>query len=455
MSASADTPLAPVTPSVPEGPPGDEATSRPGLGVAIGVELAKLSAQLPLRIAMAGCVVVPIAVAVLMRAVDIRPADTLFGRWSGTTGFATSLLLLNWVAAWGVPLLSGLVAGDIFASEDRHGTWKALLTRSCTRTQLFLGKALAALLCVTGCFALLGAVSVLAGLVVVGHAPLVGLSGQLIPAGHAIGLVAASWLLCLLPTAAFVTMGLLFSIIGRNTMVGVLGPLLVALLFQLLETSASGNVVRAVLLSTSYDAWQALFTADVRSATILQAVLTSVVYTALCGGLAWWLLRRREFAGADAAPASLRHTTIRLGAVLAAAAAVVAVLSSIGSTPLTAARLEDSIATTFGNLTEVRYQWQTGKMADTSVPWHATCNRGAVTQGSGGSGAGDDWACTIVDQRASDGLGAATLDVTLKANGCYDVQSPPGAVGALRVTDDSGQLFTNPLYAFDGCLGTP
>ena len=250
MSASADAPPAPATPSVPEGPAGDEATSRPGLGVAIGVELAKLSAQLPLRIAMAASVVVPIAVAVLMRAVDTRPADTLFGRWSGTTGFATSLLVLNWVAAWGVPLLSGLVAGDIFASEDRHGTWKALLTRSCTRTQLFLGKALAALLCVTGCFALLGAVSVLAGLVVVGHAPLVGLSGQLIPAGHAIWLVAASWLLCLLPTAAFVTMGLLFSIIGRNTMVGVLGPLLVALLFQLLEISASGNVVRAVLLPT-------------------------------------------------------------------------------------------------------------------------------------------------------------------------------------------------------------
>ncbi|WP_189934599.1 hypothetical protein [Streptomyces sulfonofaciens] len=45
--------------------------------------------------------------------------------------------------------------------------------------------------------------------------------------------------------------------------------------------------------------------------------------------------------------------------------------------------------------------------------------------------------------------------MTLQANGCYDVQSPPGAVGALRVTDESGRLFTSPLYAFDGCLGTP
>src|SRR5262249_38051356 len=145
MSASADTPPVPDSLSVPEGPAGDEAASRPGLGVAIGVELAQLCAQLPLRIATAGRVLVPIAVWVLRRAAGTRPADTLFGRWSGTTGFATSLLVLNWVAAWGVPLLSGLVAGDIFAGEDRHGTWKALLTRSCTRTQLFLGKALAAL----------------------------------------------------------------------------------------------------------------------------------------------------------------------------------------------------------------------------------------------------------------------------------------------------------------------
>jgi ABC-2 type transport system permease protein len=44
---------------------------------------------------------------------------------------------------------------------------------------------------------------------------------------------------------------------------------------------------------------------------------------------------------------------------------------------------------------------------------------------------------------------------TLKATGCYKVQFPPGAVGPLHVTDDHERTFRNPLFAFDGCLGTP
>jgi hypothetical protein len=50
---------------------------------------------------------------------------------------------------------------------------------------------------------------------------------------------------------------------------------------------------------------------------------------------------------------------------------------------------------------------------------------------------------------------ASVLDVTLGVNGCYAVQSSPGAVGPLYVDGATGTPFINPLYAFDGCLGTP
>jgi ABC-type transport system involved in multi-copper enzyme maturation permease subunit len=95
-----------------------------------------------------------------MRAASTRLSDTLFGRWAGTTGFATSPTLLSWAVAWGAPLLAGLFASDIFAGEDRHSTWKTILTRSCTRTRLFLGKAVAATLCVWFSFAVIRAFSV-------------------------------------------------------------------------------------------------------------------------------------------------------------------------------------------------------------------------------------------------------------------------------------------------------
>jgi ABC-2 type transport system permease protein len=44
-----------------------------------------------------------------------------------------------------LPLLAAIVAGDIFAAEDQHGTWKTLLTRSVSRTQIFWAKTLTAI----------------------------------------------------------------------------------------------------------------------------------------------------------------------------------------------------------------------------------------------------------------------------------------------------------------------
>ena len=45
---------------------------------------------------------------------------------------------------WLIPLITALVAGDIVATEDNHGTLKTILTRSADRWQVFAGKALAA-----------------------------------------------------------------------------------------------------------------------------------------------------------------------------------------------------------------------------------------------------------------------------------------------------------------------
>jgi ABC-2 type transport system permease protein len=431
----------------------------PGLLVAVRVEVSKLTAQLTLRAALTLCVVLPVGFAIGMRAQSGRPMDTLFGRWAGQSGFATSLTLLSWATAWGAPLLGGLLAGDIFANEDRHGTWKMILTRSMTRSRIFAGKAIAATICVWGAFALLGVSSVLAGLIVIGRAPLVGLSGQLIAPGHALGMVAAAWGMCLLWTSFYVTLGLLFSIAARSGIVGVLGPLVVAIILQLLDTIASGRIARTLLPSTPSDAWHTLFTEPVHTGPLVQALVTTVIYTAALGVGSWLLLTRRDFAGAAARPTGQRRTTIRIGIALAAVTAVLVGIGGVGPTALTASALNRSLAQTFGNLTQVSYTWRTGNQADTATPWHAVCARGlaqvGLTSPHGAKGPGDDWACVITDLRAADGIGANTLDVTFRANGCYTAASPPGAVGALYITNNHGKQIINPLFAFDGCLGTP
>jgi len=80
----------------------------------------------------------------------------------------------------------------------------------------------------------------------------------------------------------------------------------------------------------------------------------------------------------------------------------------------------------------------------------SACSR----SGGGRDGPGDDWACVVTLPHQNAAGTALRLDVSVHANGCYTADAPPTAVGALRLVDTFGQPFTNPLYAFDGCLGT-
>ena len=87
------------------------------------------------------------------------PSDALFGVWVHSSGFAVSLVILGFAGSWGFPIIAGVLAGDLFSSEDRHGTWKTILTRACTREDVFAGKLLAAGTWAIGLTALLAASS--------------------------------------------------------------------------------------------------------------------------------------------------------------------------------------------------------------------------------------------------------------------------------------------------------
>src|SRR5262249_31160894 len=173
-----------------------------------------------------------------MRVQNAVPADTLFGRWATTTGFATSLTVLGFAGSLGLPFLAGVLAGDVFSSEDRYGTWKTILTRSRTRDEIFVGKTVAAFASATVAVLVLGVSSLLSGVVLVGSSPLVGLSGQLV--GHAAWLVLASWAYTVLPTLVYVSLALLLSVVSRSGIVGVLGPTVVGLVMQLLALLGPG-----------------------------------------------------------------------------------------------------------------------------------------------------------------------------------------------------------------------
>src|SRR5882672_5278421 len=160
---------------------------RVSVGRGYRFELVKLVSQWRIRLLVLACWIAP---ALFVAAVSLQstlPADTLFGRWMHATGWAGSLVVLGFAGTWALPLLTSLVAGDVFAAEDRLGTWRHLLVAVRSPRRIFAAKALASLTVIMLLVAGLVASSAVGGLLTVGNQPLVGLDGHLLSPSDAAG----------------------------------------------------------------------------------------------------------------------------------------------------------------------------------------------------------------------------------------------------------------------------
>ena len=268
-----------------------------GLGAAIRWEARKLRAQLRSKALLLGAVLAPVAVVVVVGSQARPPKDTLFGRFATENGFAMALLVLGFASQWLLPLVTAIVAGDIFASEDQHGTWKTVLTRSVGRSRLFWAKVVVALGFGLLALALLAAATIATSVLVVGRQPLTGLSGQQIAPGAALALVSASWATMLPPLVAFTCLALLFSVWSRNAAVGIAGPVVLGMVMQLVGGLGGIEAIRPLLLTTPFEAWHGLLGSPVFTGPLLTGCLTSLVWSVASLAAAFFILRHRDITG--------------------------------------------------------------------------------------------------------------------------------------------------------------
>ncbi|MDX6204117.1 MAG: type transport system permease protein [Frankiales bacterium] len=273
-------------------------TGSPGLWVAYQWELEKLSAQARTRLVAAICLLAPLLFAAGLQLSSTVPADTLFGRWVGDSGYAIPLVVLGFAGSWGFPLVVCLVAGDIFAAEDQYQTWTAILTRSVSRRDVFTGKVLAAMTYAVCALTLLCLSSLAGGLALIGHQQIVGLSGNTVPAGHALALVLVSWLVAAPSVLAFAAFGVLVSIATRNGLAGVIVPTVVGLALQLLLLVGGIGPVRQLLPNAGFVAWHGMWASPTFQQPIIKGTLAAVVYAAMCLAIGWRLFRRRDVTAA-------------------------------------------------------------------------------------------------------------------------------------------------------------
>ncbi|MFZ0382623.1 MAG: ABC transporter permease [Solirubrobacteraceae bacterium] len=442
------TTLAPAAPAAPSEP-----IVSGGVRNAYETELSKLLAQLTTRILILVCALGPLAFAVVLKIQSGTPSDALFGFWVHTSGFAISLVILGFAGSWGFPIIAGVLAGDLFSSEDRHGTWKTILTRSCTREDVFAGKLLAVAASVVGLMLVLAASSLIAGIVLVGAHALVNLSGVLISPGRMLALTAVSWLICLLPVLAYTSLAVLFSVATRNGILGVLGPLLVALITQLLDLIGKGVIVHELLIGSAFDGWHGLFTSHPYFGQLIVGSVVSVLWIAACLIGSWVIMRRRDFLTGVSGQGPSWTAALKVVAVSTVVIAALAFGCSLGPTGVTASRVSNSIGGVFNNVTLLQQQ-----LIGRSVPPNARlyirplCNRpGAQSAGPG------DWSCYVyvfLPQANSVPyqLQQVEYDVSVQYNGCWKAQSPPAFVGDATMQDAAGRSVANPLFIVYGCF---
>jgi len=438
---------APPSVVLPEPAAGD------GFRDAYAAELQKLFAQLTTRLLVLVAVVGPFAFAALLKIQSGTPSDALFGAWVHTSGFAISLVILGFAGSWGFPIIAGVLAGDLFASEDRHGTWKTILTRSCTREDVFAGKLLAAGTVLVGIAILLTAASLLAGIVFVGAKSLVNLSGVLTSPGRMFVLTAVSWLYSLLPVLAYTSLAVLFSIATRNGILGVLGPLLVALVTQLLDLVGKGVIVHTLLIGPAFDGWHGLLLSHPFFGPLLVSAAVCLAWIGACLAIGWRILRRRDFLSTTSVRTPSWIAPIRVVAIATVVVAVLALCANLGPTGVTASRLSAAIGPTFDNATLLQ-QALIGRHAPPGARLNILPNCGRRAAAAVGPG---DWNCTLYVYLAQPNAvpfqqTSVEYEVSVQYNGCYKAQSPPSFIGGPTMQDATGKSVTNPLYIVYGCF---
>jgi ABC-2 type transport system permease protein len=419
-------------------------------------ELIKLLAQWPIRLALLACWVGPALVVAIISQQSSLPSDTVFGRWMGQTGWAGSLVVLAFACSWLLPLLTSLVAGDVFAAEDRLGTWRHLLVAVRSPRRIFAAKALASVTVIALLAVGLAASGIVGGLAAAGNRPLVGLDGHLLAGGHAAAAVLLAWAGVLAPTLAFAAIGLLGSVaLGRSPM-GLIVPALFALLLAVVQLLPLPVIVRVALPSYAFIGWRGLFTDPAQTGPIVAGIAVSLVWALVACVLAYQLFMRRDFtdlAYDGAGRRVLVRAVLPLTALLAVTVAAIAVTTSASGSGIDKAKLDRSLATAFAHL----YVMQTGELhrpavTEADVRSSAACDKGGTLVDD--TGAGNDWRCVVswrLPGSTATGSAIYQLDVTPDGRYVADGDGPQEVNGFFQVHTATGDA-PNPLWQFDGLV---
>jgi ABC-2 type transport system permease protein len=417
-------------------------------------ELVKLLAQWPVRLLVLACWIAPALFVAAVSQQSSLPVDTLFGRWMNATGWAGPLVMLGFAGSYALPLLTSVVAGDVFAAEDRLGTWRHLLVAVRSYRRIFVAKALASLTVILVLVAGLAVSSAAGGVVAVGNRALVGLDGHPLAPADAAGQVLLAWVCVLAPTLALAAIGLLGSVaLGRSPM-GLLLPVVVALAMQLAQLLPLPVAVRLALPSYAFIAWNGLFTSPAQLGPLLISIGVSLAWAVTATTLAYLLFLRRDFTSSSYDGSGRRVIiagVLPLVGLIGVAVAIIAASTPALGSGIEQDKVQGSLATAFGHLYRLQTeQLHRPEVTEAQLAVTAACNKGGGLVAA--EGPGNDWRCVVSWHLPGvEATGSAIYQLDVTADGRYvaDGDGPKEVNGYFQMRTPVGDQ-PNPLWQFDG-----
>lgn len=211
-----------------------------------------------------------------------------------TNGMYVTVAALLALATFLLPLLSSMSGSYTIAGEAENGTLRTMLMQPIRRGAFLMAKWFVANIYVAIGMLIMGVAAIIAGGAVFGLQPVTLFSGQTIGVGHALGLVASSYLIVFMAMICVVSMAVFFSTLTNSSLTAVAATLVLVIIMQALRAFSVFDFLQPYLFTGHFDAWTNLFRSPVVWDPIVKAVINFTVWILGMTGLAYLRFRSKD-----------------------------------------------------------------------------------------------------------------------------------------------------------------
>ncbi|MDY0083798.1 MAG: ABC transporter permease subunit [Ignavibacteriaceae bacterium] len=213
-------------------------------------------------------------------------------------GYLVSYLIMNSLAIH-IPFLIALVAGDLLAGEATAGTYRMIITRPVSRTQIIVSKFIAGIIYTNLLILWLAVISLAAGLLIFGTGELLVLNNQAIiifERSDVLWRFFAAYGFASLGMSVVAGFAFLFSSLVENAIGPIISTMAIIIIFVILSAL---NIeffqnIKPYLFTNYILSWKLFFDDPVDLSEVLKAVTVLLVHIVFLFSLTLFLFKRKD-----------------------------------------------------------------------------------------------------------------------------------------------------------------